>query len=182
MESGLNPFLIGHVALVQPIPERGVTQQKIPSQYQGQIEWLAALREVRWSVLPEYGTLSDRPRFLLVHLFSGRRRERDFHWYIESWAAKRNVKDTILSMDTANSITYGSASWMELVKCYQGVKEAGFQPPWLAHHARPSAKARHQQAVPQEGAPDADQRRWPRPLRSFARLVGVDGRPHSPRS
>ena len=94
--------------------ERRQAQQKVPSQYGDQDQWLAALREVRWSILPKDTAVplfrhpDAQPHFLIVHLFSGRRRSGGFHGCLAKWAESRNYLITILSMDTANSVAYGN--------------------------------------------------------------------------
>lgn len=110
--------------------ERRGTRQTISLAYDEQADWRAALRALQWHDLPPeaatpmYATPRDRPHFLLVHVFSGRRRAGDFHSCVAEWAARRNVTVTVLSMDTANSASMGnlhvkSTSWQELLTCYQ---------------------------------------------------------------
>ena len=129
--------------------ERRRTIQQVPSCYEAQADWLAAIRQMQWRVLPEdptvpiYRSIQGRAHFLIVHIFSGRRREGDVHCCLARWAQTRNVDITVLSMDTAVSVTYGnlswqSASWSQLVRCY----ERGWVSATLAgtHPARPSAR------------------------------------------
>eukprot|EP00435_Cladocopium_sp_Y103_P040689 s830_g11.t1 len=79
--------------------ERWQTSQHVPSAYEAQEDWLNTLRATRWAILPRevvtpvYATL--RAHFLIVHLFSGRRRADDTHCCLNSWAVKRNVTVTV---------------------------------------------------------------------------------------
>ena len=55
--------------------ERRRTIQQVPSCYDAQADWLAAIRQMQWRVLPEdptmpiYRSLQGRPHFLSVHIF-----------------------------------------------------------------------------------------------------------------
>ena len=55
--------------------ERRRTIQQVPSCYDAQADWLAAIRKMQWRVLPEdptmpiYRSLQGRPHFLIVHIF-----------------------------------------------------------------------------------------------------------------
>ena len=160
--------------------ERRVTRQQITLAFDEQEEWLAALRTLQWRDLPPevttpvYATLRDRPHFLLVHVFAGRRREGDFHSCVADWAARRNVTVTVLSMDTANSASMGnlnvkSASWQELLACY----ESGLVSATLAGTpCETFSEARHQ-GHDEPAAGDEEKRHLPRPLRSRDRLLGL---------
>ena len=159
--------------------ERQRTIQVVPSAFETQEEWLRGLRLVKWATLPVdrhtpiYQMLQGRPHFLLVHIFSGRRRWGDVHCCIDEWAKRRNVTVTILSMDTAVSVTYGNlavqaASWTKLVDCY----ERGWVSATLAGTpCETFSEARFQELPPGDEGP----RKAPRPLRSFERLLGLMG-------
>lgn len=154
----------------------------MPSSFGHHADWLAHLRQVKWRTLPPDGTtplfglLQGQRHFLFVHLFSGRRREGDFHACVAAWAARHNFLATILSMDTANSTTMGnlqmrSASWAELLACYK----KGLVTATLAGTpCETFSEARHQQDSSEDaglGPPG----RLPRPLRSWERLLGLEG-------
>ena len=85
----------------------------------------------------------------------------------------RNVDVTVLSMDTAVSVTYGNlswqaASWTQLVACY----ERGWVSATLAGTpCETFSEARFQDGLPDLDNPD--QRRLPGPLRSYERLLGL---------
>ena len=162
--------------------ERRATAQRVPSSFAQQAEWLARLRLMKWKTLPRdqtaplFAQVREQRHFLFVHLFSGRRREGDFHACVAEWAERRNFVATILSMDTANSCTMGnlqmrSASWAELLSCYKhGLVSATL----AGTPCETFSEARHQQeeADQQEHLPP---RRLPRPLRSWERLLGLEG-------
>eukprot|EP00435_Cladocopium_sp_Y103_P005101 s2179_g1.t1 len=160
--------------------ERQFTQQRIPSLFANQEEWLASIRAMNWRVLPPdaatpmFARVSDRPHFLMVHLFSGRRRPMDVHYHLNAWAERRGVAITVLSLDTANSVSYGnlafrSTTWCEIVKCYdQGLVTATV----AGSPCETFSEARHHQEA---DGPDGVHRPLPRPLRSFARLLGLEG-------
>ena len=161
--------------------ERILTGQRVPSLYEHQAEWLDAIRAVKWhdvpsmTLLPLYQRLRDRPHFFIVHLFSGRRRHGDFHCSIDLWARARNVTATVLSMDTAVSVTYGnlschSVSWAELVRCYESGHVSGTL---AGTPCETFSEARFQPCPPAADGAAATERRWPRPLRSYARLLGL---------
>eukprot|EP00435_Cladocopium_sp_Y103_P031953 s3260_g8.t1 len=162
--------------------ERQATIQNICTAFEDQHDWLSSLRRVRWKTLPKerltpiYTSLEDRPHFLIVHLFSGRRRDGDVHGYLDEWARRRNVTLTVLSMDTANSISYGNlshraASWSELWRCYTlGLVTATV----AGSPCETFSEARHQQ-IDTSDLDDGVRRRLPRPLRSFDRILGLAG-------
>jgi len=162
--------------------ERRRTIQQVPSCYEAQADWLAAIRQMQWRVLPSdstvpiYRSLQGRPHFLIVHVFSGRRRAGDVHCCLVKWAQTRNVDVTVLSMDMAVSVTYGnllwrSVSWSQLVQCY----ERGWVSATLAGTpCETFSEARFQELDEASDGPEAPRpRRQPRPLRSFERLLGL---------
>ena len=126
---------------------------------------------MQWDALP--GTPSfpmcqeptPRPIFLVVHLFSGRRRLHDFHHELAEFAKLRRMDVRILSVDTAVSptlgdLSYESCSWKRLQQLYLSTW-SNRCPPCEAF-----SSARHQRPA------DPDER-WPRPLRSAQRLWGL---------
>ena len=151
-------------------------QQAVPRPYGEQEEWSARLRQCRFATMPTiaacplYRTLPDIPTFLFVHLFSGRRRTGDFHMELQNFALQKNWRVVILSLDTAVSIEYGNllhhtVSWRALEECYLAGRIAGTLcgPP-----CETFSEARF--TPPPEGS-----EHWPRPLRSFAQLFGLEG-------
>ena len=151
-------------------------QQAVPRPYGEQEEWSARLRQCKFATMPTiaacplYRTLPDIPTFLFVHLFSGRRRTGDFHMELQNFALQKNWRVVILSLDTAVSIEYGNllhhtVSWRALEECYLAGRIAGTLcgPP-----CETFSEARF--TPPPEGSDH-----WPRPLRSFAQLFGLEG-------
>ena len=114
-----------------------------------------------------------RPHFLLIHLFSGRRRPGDIHDHLNAWAEMCNVQLTILSADTAVSVEYGnlhieSASWKKIERCFADGLVAGAV---AGSPCETYSAARHQQPPAVNGI----RPRWPRPLRSARRPHGLAG-------
>ena len=158
--------------------ERADVRHQVPSAYHEQVQWQDTFRAVQWDEMPSCSTIpttpnpdegDSRPCLLVVHLFSGRRREGDLHWQLQRLAPGLRVRFVILSMDTAVSTWYGdlwhtSPAWQALRKCYalglvaitmvgspcETYSEARFTPP-----------------------PPDEATRWPRPLRSSDWFFGL---------
>ena len=119
--------------------------------------------------------ISLRPTYLVIHLFSGRRRQNDVHWHLVHMARARGLDLKVLSMDRAVPAHYGdlteaSHSWQRLAQLYeQGLVAARI----CGAPCETFSEARH--VPPPEELPDSEKKRWPRPLHSFARLFGLDG-------
>ena len=117
--------------------------------------------------------LAPRPTFIIVHLFAGRRRDTDFHAWLDQWAGRWNVSLTILSLDTAISPVLGnldcrSETWQKIQELYlQGLVAATLS----GHPCETFSSARW--TPPPEGHP---QQNWPRPLRTAMQLFGLDHR------
>ena len=151
----------------------------VPIRFEEQVEWHLKIRTVQWDqCLPPRSIprllKGDIPHFVFVHLFSGRRREGDVHWWLIQWAQCRGVRITILSMDTAVSLTGGnlqadSEAWAKLVELY----ELGAISATLAGAPCETFSAARHLRPPE--ASDGDGHRWPRPLRSADRLFGLPG-------
>lgn len=110
--------------------------------------------------------------FLVVHLFSGRRRPGDVQHHLQSMAQGCGLPLLILSLDTAVTLEFGNLSldtpsWRTLEQLYA----AGFVAPTLVGSpCETFSEARFNRP------PDADDSRpWPRPLRSAERLLGLEG-------
>ena len=148
---------------------------------QQQTDWHNEVRKIKWDTLPKDAAtpMTDgilaKPIFLIVHLFSGRRRPQDVHWHLAKLAEERGIEVAVLSMDTAVSPYYGdltasSVSWQKLAHLY----EQGFVAATVCGApCETFSAARH--VPPPEDLPDKEKLKWPRPLRTFARLFGLDG-------
>ena len=115
-------------------------------------------------VTPLLRPVRATPHFLIVHLFSGRRRVADFHWHLDDMARRMQIQVTVLSLDTAVSGYYGnleitSTTWSRLCTLYEQKWIAGTLtgPP-----CETFSEARFTEL------PDQDQ--GPRPLRSHEQL------------
>ena len=150
--------------------------QPVPRAYGCQEAWLQHLRQCTFLDLPvtpfcpRYKSIQEQPVFLVVHLFSGRRREGDFHQALHQLAETSNWKVVILSLDTAVSTEYGNlmtgtTSWQTLSALSLSGRVAATLcgPP-----CETFSEARYTPAPPGETL-------WPRPLRSFDRLFGLEG-------
>ena len=124
---------------------------------------------------PFYKEVLGKPIYLVLHLFSGRRRATDFHAYLQEMVANnQDFGVHILSLDTAVHTDYGNLSWtsttwkqlMKLLRSGQ-VAAALAGPPCETWSA-----ARHHQPEPE---PDQPLKKWPRPLRDEARPWGLPG-------
>lgn len=111
--------------------------------------------------------------FLVVHLFSGHRRVRDFHWHLQRMAAESDFDIAILSFDTAVDSTLGdlrscSTSWKHLETLYhKGLVAATL----AGSPCETFSEARWTPLVDALGV----ELRGPRPLRTTARPWGLDG-------
>ena len=159
--------------------ERQEAHEEIFSLYQTQEEWQTSLRQVEWSTTPpeqDVPTINEvavKPHFLVAHLFSGRRRPGDIHEHLQRWAGKSGCTVTVLSLDTANSGWYGdlnyeSATWGRLTELYEG----GHIAATISGSPCETFSAARAQPPPQELLDQGVT--WPRPLRSFIRLFGLD--------
>ena len=136
--------------------------------FEEQTSWHDGLRKIVWDNGIEAKPIPrlirrDSPHFLVIHLFSGRRRFQDVHHWLAQWAEHRGIHLTIVSMDTAVSQAYGNLqdgtrSWEALTKLYeQGVVSAT-----LAGSPCETFSAARHLPPPIE----ASTHHWPRPLRS----------------
>ena len=150
--------------------------------YGNQRAWDQQLRQVRHEgELEEKGTpLCRHPHggevYIIVHLFSGRRRLGDFHSQLAQLCKEAPFYVKILSLDTAVSVdsgnlAEGSPSWKHIDRMFS----KGMVAFTLAGSpCETFSEARHQAPPPQEEGQET-QRQWPRPLRSAAELWGLPG-------
>ena len=81
--------------------------QKQCERFHDQDNWQKQVEGMRLVVgpgdtpLPYYKRLAARPVFLVAHLFSGRRRQEDFHYWLAKFTADQPFNCHILSLDTA---------------------------------------------------------------------------------
>ena len=155
--------------------KRQVASGQVAMRFEEQENWHNRLRQIAWDqCLPSQPIprliRGGTPHFLIVHLFSGRRRVQDVHYWLAQWANQRGIRVTVLSMDTAVSLAYGNlqvetTSWKKLVYLY----ERGAVAATLAGSpCETFSAARHLPPPTSDGI-----HRWPRPLRSAARLFGL---------
>ena len=161
--------------------ERNQTALLISSLFAQQSDWLAKLRSLRFDVIPDCTTIprnidesTQLPTFLIVHLFSGRRRATDIHAKLEEFAHERGFRVQVLSMDTAVSVFYGNLqdghqTWRFLSTLYKAGRVSATI---CGSPCETFSEARHHTPEPLPGEPP---KRWPRPLRSATRFFGLDG-------
>eukprot|EP00435_Cladocopium_sp_Y103_P058707 s857_g20.t1 len=152
-------------------------RQAVPRAFALQAQWQQELRLTRFFDFPEDQLcpkllLRDGTQvFLVLHLFSGRRRPLDVHHHLYSFAQERNLQLLVLSLDTAVStefgdLSLGAESWQMVEFLYsQGVVSATV----VGSPCETFSEARF---TPVEGA---GVHGGPRPLRSAAQLFGLEG-------
>ena len=131
-------------------------------------------REVRECHMPWWRQVQSRKCYLILHFFSGRRRDKDFHAAVNQLAANLPYDVMVLSLDTAVDSFYGDLSsggqtWGHLADLIQrGVVAAALAGPPCETYA----EARHW--LPEDISPE-EAKKWPRPLRSNAEPWGIPG-------
>ena len=166
--------------------ERRLTAQTIPNLFRDQKQWICSLRETQWVDLPPecamplWKTLPSRPCFLVIHLFSGRRRIGDVHDHLRREADRHNFDLIVLSCDTAISPEFGDLQmtgvpWTNILElCRLGKVSAVLCGP----PCETFSEARYflpPDADDDAAEPDKPTRPWPRPLRSKDELFGLPG-------
>ena len=163
------------------VKERVNTALQVPSLFHDQEQWLQKIRQIKFDSFPDQTTvpaqvemLTELPVFLVVHLFSGRRRATDLHACLENMARAKGFRVQILSLDTAVSAFYGNlhqehGTWQHVMNLYSAGRVAATM---VGSPCETFSAARHFQ--PDEADGNAV-RNWPRPLRSALRFLGLDG-------
>ena len=163
------------------LPQSGVSgrhkiHEPVPRLYEDQEHWQQQLRKCRMvqetpmRPAPILHVPGGAPCVYIVHLFSGRRRAGDVHDHLHR-LLPADLSVRVLSMDTAVSMSLGDLSqsgvpWKHLVDLYRaGLVLATI----CGTPCETFSQARHTPKPPEA------QGRWPRPLRSFLRLFGLDG-------
>ena len=149
-----------------------------PGFYHRQEAWKLSLDAAEFQVqphipvhMPMLRPLQGRPTFLVVHLFSGRRRATDFHGQLQKLCAGSPFDVAVVSMDTAVSPTLGdlrasSSSWRNLAYLYRDGKIAATL---AGSPCETFTEARHHPIVLADGR----EVEGPRPLRSGNELWGL---------
>ena len=162
--------------------ERATTAAHVPASFEEQETFFCQLRQVAWFDLPieQKVPIWSQPRttpiFLIAHLFSGRRRATDVHAQLSRWAEEANIQVLVLSLDTANSETFGnlhitSTTWSHLLQLYREGRIAAT----LAGAPCETWSAARHQPLEQADEGQPDQHTGPRPLRSANRIFGLAG-------
>ena len=163
------------------VKERISSALHIPSLFHEQESWLQKTRTIKFDTIPQeraipatVDTISTKPVFLVVHLFSGRRRSTDIHACLDAFADQMGFKVQILSLDTAVSAHFGNLQlgrnpWKQLANLYRSGRVSATI---CGSPCETFSAARHHKP---EGMSDSDSWKWPRPLRSSARFLGLQG-------
>ena len=152
---------------------------QVPSRFRDQSTWQQRFRDIRWQDLPPDGSppavlpppnMKVDPTFIFVHLFAGRRRQGEFHSQMAKWATARGVKVLILSLDTAidhddGNLSVRGTTWPILAEHYRLGRITGTL---TGSPCETFTEARFAEPPPDWQGPP-----WPRPLRSFDRLFGL---------
>ena len=161
--------------------ERISSALHIPAIFNEQDSWLQKIRKIKFDNIPEekvipatVDAITVRPVFLVVHLFSGRRRSTDIHACLETFASQMGFRVQILSLDTAVSVhfgnlQYGRSTWKHLANLYRSGRVSATI---CGAPCETFSAARHHKP---EGISEADAQKWPRPLRSTERFLGLPG-------
>ena len=128
--------------------------------------------EGKYKTMPLVRQLQAKPTFIILHLFSGRRRKEDFHDQLMELTQAEEFCCHVLSLDVAIDENIGnlearSTTWAKVETLLGEGKIAG------ALSGAPCntwSEARHN--PPPEDHPE---RRWPRPLRSEEAPRGLPG-------
>ena len=154
------------------------TQQAIMRAFAGQAVWLRQIRSMSFLDLPQEKPtpkllMADgREVYLVLHLFSGRRRQGDVHAYLHELAGTRGISVLVLSVDTAVSLEFGnlalgSTSWKAIIQLYEAGAVAATL---VGSPCETFSDARFHVAEVTETS-----RPGPRPLRSAECLLGLEG-------
>lgn len=153
-------------------------QQTVLRAFAGQYVWLRQIRCMSFldfppeQPTPKLVMADGREVYLILHLFSGRRREGDVHAHLHELAAERGMAVLVLSVDTAVSLEFGnlalgSASWKAIIRLYEaGVVAATL----VGSPCETFSEARFHVDNQADGC-----RTGPRPLRSADCLLGLEG-------
>lgn len=164
------------------VRERAITAATVSSLFEEQSKFFAGLFGLEWRVLPRDAPIpiwrqpTERPVYLIAHLFSGRRRQGDVHTFLHYWADRAQIQIVVLSLDTANSPSYGnlqtsSITWSRLLQLY---REGRIAATLTGAPCETWSAARHN-AMPENPDNPGRKTRWPRPLRSAERIFGLAG-------
>ena len=156
------------------------TQQTVGRIFADQYSWQSRIRSLSFLDLPceqnvpKLQLPDGSYAFLVIHLFSGRRREKDVHAYLHELGANEGMQMLVLSMDTAVSQEFGNlalnaASWKALLQLYHaGVVAATL----VGSPCETFSEARFYSLPPDD---EGKVRSGPRPLRSAEALFGLEG-------
>ena len=165
-----------------PMNRRGGIRQFKPAlrRYLNEDKWQEQCEALQWETsvkdkeTPVYMQVANKPCYLIVHLFSGRRRSLDYHDAVMRLAEGKSFEVRVISLDTAVHSTIGDLSagketWGNIEELARAGRLAGALagPP-----CETFTEARHH--LPPDLPPE-ERKFWPRPLRSAKAPWGLDG-------
>lgn len=165
-----------------PMNRRGGIRQFKPAlrRYLNEDKWQEQCEALQWETsvkdkeTPIYMQVANKPCYLIVHLFSGRRRSLDYHDAVMRLAEGKSFEVRVISLDTAVHSTIGDLSagketWSNIEELPRAGRLAGALagPP-----CETFTEARHH--LPPDLPPE-ERKFWPRPLRSAKAPWGLDG-------
>ena len=127
--------------------------------------------------MPFYKGVLARPIFLVLHLFSGWRREEDFHWHLSEMTRHARFNIHVLSLDTAIDRAIGNLAWTGTTwKEVEGLLQEGRVSSGLAGPPCETYSAARYNDPPETHDSKGRPIRWPRPLREAQRPWGIPNR------
>ena len=156
-------------------PERQRTSLHVPQEFENTCKWENKFYNMtfdQWAAdrrTPRWNQVAEAPIFLVVHLFSGRRREGDVHFWLNKFATEAEIQLVVLSLDTAvdgdlGNLFHRGVPWAHLEVLLSDGRVAALV---AGSPCETYSAARHN--VLEEG------KTGPRPLRSSFRLWGLAG-------
>lgn len=152
-----------------PMSRRGGNRQFKPTlrRYLNEDKWKEQCEASQWEAYvkdcatPIYQNISGKPCYLILHLFSGRRRCHDYHDAVMKLAEGKNFEVRVISLDTAVHSTIGDLT------ARAGLLAGALPGP----PCETFTEARHYS----RDLICEDHKYWPRPLRSSQAPWGLQG-------
>ena len=163
-----------------PMSRRGSIRTTKPAirRYLDEDHWNAQCEQMTWengvkeAYTPLWSRPTDRRCFLILHLFSGRRRCNDYHDAVMKLAEGRSFEVRIISLDTAvhptiGDLSAGGQSWTNVMQLARDGKIAG------ALAGPPCETYTEARNYYPPDLPESERHGWPRPLRTTKQPWGL---------
>ena len=164
-----------------PMSHRGSIRTSKPAirRYLDEDYWNAQSAQMRWengvkeANTPLWSQPSGRRCFLILHLFSGRRRNNDYHDAVMKLANGRSFDVRVISLDTAvhptvGDLSAGGTTWTNVMQLARDGKLAG------ALAGPPCETFTEARNYYPPDLPESERHLWPRPLRTTERPWGLE--------